>query len=120
MPRGTIELDELAASRLGQALARRRIERGHRSARALAREIGLDYRTITAIEAGRARSVERNTFTSLEVGLDWPAGHIDTLVAGTADDPLRLSAPDGIADDILARAKAVAQAAFDAALSQDR
>lgn len=115
MRRGTVELDEDQAIRLAEALAHRRVGMGYRSFRALARESGLDYRTINALESGEPRSVDRNTLTTLEVVLNWPSGTIDQIIAGAGPyAELRLNTATDVGSDVIEHAMHVAQAAFDA------
>ena len=122
MSRGTIDLNAVQAQTLGHALARRRIAMGYRSARSLARETGLDYRTITAIESGQPRAVDRNTLVALEVGLNWPAGTIDSIITDGAleSSDLTLVLANEVSADIVSRARDVAQAAFDAYIRTSR
>ena len=116
LTKGTVELDEKQAQELGQALARRRIALGYRSARALAMHTGLDYRTITALESGLPRSCDRNSLLTLEIGLDWPAGTITRILSDEDGRTveLHLQIAEDIADDIVEGALKVAQAAFNA------
>jgi hypothetical protein len=117
MSRGTINLDGDAAIRVSRAITHRRIEMGYRSARALGRETELDYRTITALEAGEPRAVDRNTIHILEVALNWPAGTLDAIIRGDVEQQethLVLVRPYDIAQDVIDQAQMVAQAAFDA------
>lgn len=116
MARGTIELDTAQSAALGQAISHRRVAMGYRSARSLSRETGLDYRTITAIEAGQPRAVDRNTLLALEIGLNWPAGTIQRIIdtGSPGNRKLELELADDVSADIVSRARDVAQAAFDA------
>ena len=110
-----------AARRLSDAITRRRIELGIRSARMLGTESGLDYRTITSIESCRRDNVSRNTLGVLEMHLQWPVGYLMTLIetADNADEThVVLRAPKDANEADVDRARAVAQAAFDAAMKQ--
>ena len=122
MSRGNTDLDEKTAARLGRAITHRRIVMGYRSARSLARETGLDYRTITAIESGTPRTVDRNTLVTLEVGLNWPSGTINNLISQDAVEPsdLVLTLSEEVSADIVIRAREVAQATFDAYVRANR
>jgi hypothetical protein len=122
MSRGTVELDNEQAGKLAGELAHRRVSMGYRSARSLARETGLDYRTITGLESGTPRSVDRNTLVTLEIGLNWPAGTIDRMInhSNVTIKEVTLLVSDDISTDIVDRAKGVAQAAFDAYINQSK
>lgn len=120
MSRGNVDLNEDQASRLGTALVHRRVTMGYRSARALARETGLDYRTITNIESGTPRTVDRNTLVALEVGLNWPVGTMGKIISGSNSESLQLHLAEEVAEDIVSRALQVAQAAFDAYILVER
>jgi transcriptional regulator with XRE-family HTH domain len=122
MSRGTVDLDKTAADRLGKAIAHRRVAMGYRSARSLARETGLDYRTITSIESGQPRAVDRNTLIALEVGLNWSSGTIDGIISENAIEPtdLTLTLSEAVSADIVIRAREIAQATFDAYVRTNR
>lgn len=115
-----IPLTPGAARRLSDAIIRRRIELGVRSARMLGTEAGLDYRTITSIEACRRETVSRNTLGVLEMHLQWPAGYLMTLIdtADNSEATVTLRAPQEASPADIERARQVAQAAFDATLKQ--
>lgn len=117
-----ISLTPGAARKLSDALVRRRTELGLRSARALGLESGLDYRTITNLEARRRKEVSRNTLAVLEMKLQWPAGYLNSLLE-TADAVARmvtveLTVPEGASDSDVERAREIAQATFNATIRQ--
>jgi hypothetical protein len=115
MRRGTVDLDPDQAKRLAEALAHRRVGMGFRSFRALARETGLDPRTINALESAEPRSVDRSTLTTLEIALNWPSGTIDQIISGAGPyADLRLNTSTDVSADVIDKAMHVAQAAFDA------
>lgn len=72
---------------LAKRVVATRLEQGHRSARSLAKAIGLDHRTVTAIESGKRLSFDRNTLTSLDHGLGWPIGTAETIALDGAPPP---------------------------------
>lgn len=115
----TIELNPRCSQRLADALLRRRVELGYRSARAFSAAAGLDARTITALESGRRTNVSRNTLAILENALKWDPGYINALIsmepAGSDDGKLYLSGSDTSNEDVQI-ALQVAQAAFDSTL----
>lgn len=115
MKGNTYEDTELLASiRIGEAVARRRVELGYPSARSLARESGLDYRTITAVENGKRPEIDRNTATRLEVALKWPPGTIASMASGSSDVVLHVQGTPRA--DVLAAAILIAQASLDSAV----
>ena len=117
-----IHLSEGAARRLADAIVRRRTELGWRSARSLGVESGLDYRTITNLEACRRTEVSRNTLAVLEMKLQWPSGYLNALLhaadAATEGSTITLSVPEGATEADIDRAREVAQATFNATLKQ--
>lgn len=115
MKGGTHEdINSLASTRIGKAVARRRVELGHPSARSLARESGLDYRTITAVENGRRPEIDRNTATRLEAALKWPPGTISSMAAGSTDVVLHVQGTPRA--DVLEAAIIIAQVSLDSAV----
>lgn len=119
MSQKDIALTPEAAQKLGEAIVRRRVECGYRSARKLGLEADLDYRTITSLEGARRSSVSRSTLAVLELKLDLPSGFFTTMAAGgaTPAETVELDVPTGSSPESVAQARAVAQAAFNAALS---
>lgn len=121
-----VELNPEDAQRLADALVRRRIEIGYRSARSLSQEIGLDPRTITGLENARKDVVSRNVLTTLEVGLKWPPGYIQELLdsgRGSRDfaGEQRVYITTTTASEQEIRiARSVAQAAFESTLASLR
>jgi transcriptional regulator with XRE-family HTH domain len=122
----TITLELTEATRLADALVRRRVELGHRSARALASAIGMDARTITALESARRTNVSRNTLAALEIALQWEPGHIRNLIEAsygsrtfTHEQKVYLTSVEASEDEIRV-ARSVAQAAFESTLSSLR
>jgi hypothetical protein len=118
-----ITLTDAGARKLADAITRRRIELGIRSARSFGTETGLDYRTITSIEACRRDNVSRNTLGVIEHTLKWPAGYLHALLeSADADVPVRatveLEIPDGSEESAVERARLVAQATFESVLRQ--
>ena len=121
MSERNIPLNEDVAKKLADALMRRRIELGIRSARQLGSESGLDYRTITGLEAHRTSSVSRNTLAVLELQLQWPAGYLSALINNAqqpANSVVELSIPEGADAQAVDRARQVAQATFNATLRE--
>jgi hypothetical protein len=115
-----VNLTPDAARKLADALMRRRIELGIRSARMLGEQAGLDYRTITAIEGRRRDNVSRNTLAVLEMKLNWPAGYLSKLLesADMESPVVELKVPiDANPEDVI-RARQIAQAAFNATLTE--
>lgn len=115
-----INLSEDSARKLSDALMRRRVELGIRSARMLGEQSGLDYRTITAIEGRRRDNISRNTLAVLEMKLNWPAGYLSKLVesADIKDAVIEIKIPvDSDPQDVI-KARQVAQAAFNATLKE--
>lgn len=117
-----IQLSQGAARKLADAIVRRRMELGLRSARSLGAESGLDYRTITNLEACRRTEVSRNTLAVLEMKLQWPAGYLNSLLE-TADavgvvPTVTLTVPPGANEADVDRAREVAQATFNATIRQ--
>lgn len=116
-----ITLTPQAARKLADTITRRRVELGMRSARSVGIESGLDYRTITSLEACRRDNVSRNTLAVLEMTLQWPAGYLQALIdsadRSTAATTVAIEVPEGTDPDAVLRARAVAQAAFNAAIS---
>lgn len=122
----TIRMEPEDARRLADALIRRRIELGYRSARALAAAIGMDARTITGLEGARQLNVSRNTLATLELALKWDPGYVNALltaVQGNRNFPhqqqIYLNAVEA-SDEEIRVARAVAQAAFDSTLASLR
>ena len=117
-----IPLNPAAARKLADAITRRRIELGIRSARMLGTEAGLDYRTITSIEACRRDNVSRNTLGVLEMHLQWPIGYLNALLnaadAATDGTTITLNVPGGATSADVDRAREIAQATFNATLNQ--
>jgi hypothetical protein len=118
-----ITLTDAGARKLADAVTRRRIELGIRSARSFGAETGLDYRTITSIEACRRDNVSRNTLGIIEHTLRWPAGYLHALLeSADAELPVvetvELVVPANAADGDVERARQVAQATFDSVLRQ--
>ena len=116
-----ITLSPGGARPMADAITRRRIELGIRSARSFGTETGLDYRTITSIEACRGNNVSRNTLGVIEHALTWPAGYLYALLE-SADVPVaevntvELVVPSNADADAVEKARAVAQSTFDAIL----
>lgn len=120
MTERNVTLTPGGARKLADALMRRRIELGVRSARMLGEQTGLDYRTITALEGRRRDNVSRNTLAVLEMELQWPSGYLSKLLEA-ADNPaptVDLRVPADADPDAVARARHVAQAAFNATLKE--
>jgi hypothetical protein len=115
-----VNLTPDSARKLADALMRRRIELGIRSARMLGEQAGLDYRTITAIEGRRRDNVSRNTLAVLEMKLNWPAGYLGKLLesADIQEQTVELRVPGDASEEDVARARHVAQAAFNATLKE--
>ena len=114
-----IELGDESARRLADALVRRRTELGWRSARSMGIEAGLDYRTITNLEACRRTQVSRNTLAVLELKLKWPAGYLNALLEtpdSNKEETVELTVPAGTLPSDVLRARAIAQATFNAAI----
>lgn len=112
-----VQLTPEQSERVGQAILRRRVERGFRSARSLSVASGLDYRTITHLEAGRRDQVSRSTLAIIESILEWPPGHLGGVIKGGGTRrviELRVSAD--APSDLVDQARKVAQATFDAYL----
>ena len=121
-----ISLLPVEADRLADALVRRRVELGYRSARALATAIGMDSRTITALESGRRESVSRNTLAALEIALQWDPGHIRGLLDASYgsrtfahEQKVYLTSVEASEEEIRV-ARQVAQAAFESTLASLR
>lgn len=121
-----VHLEPNDARRLADALIRRRVELGYRSARALAAEIGMDARTITSLESARKANVSRNTLAAIELAMKWDPGYISVLIdsgqasrewAGEQRVYLTTSA---VNEEELRIARSVAQAAFDSTLASLR
>lgn len=115
-----ITLSPGGARKMADAITRRRIELGIRSARSFGTETGLDYRTITSIEACRRDNVSRNTLGVIKHALKCPAGYLHALLesANAAFDEVvtvELVVPSN-ADAATVGTRAVAQSAFDAIL----
>lgn len=109
-----IQLTPQQAERIGQAVIRRRVDRGFRSARAFSLACGLDYRTISHIEAGRRNQVSRSTLAILESALEWPTGHLSGILKGAGTRrTVELTVPADVPEELVQQAKAVAQATFD-------
>lgn len=114
-----ITLSPGGARKMADAITRRRIELGMSSARSFGTETGLDYRTITSIEACRRDNVSRNTLGVIEHTLKWPAGYLHALL-DSADAPVdevdtvELVVPSNADAATVEKARAVAQSAFDA------
>ena len=118
-----VTLTTNGARKMADAITRRRIELGIRSARSFGVETGLDYRTITSIEACRRDNVSRNTLGVIEHTLKWPAGYLHALlesadVEAPVQATVELVIPDGADEAAVERARAVAQATFDSVLRQ--
>jgi hypothetical protein len=118
-----ITLTDNGARKLAGAITRRRIELGIRSARSFGVETGLDYRTITSIEACRRDNVSRNTLGIIEHTLRWPAGYLDALLeSADVETPVQatveLVIPDGANEAAVEKARLVAQATFESVLGQ--
>ena len=121
MSEHNITLNQEAAKKLSDALTRRRIELGIRSARQLGSEAGLDYRPITGIEARRRTQVSRNTLAVLEMQLQWPSGYLMTLIETSGmpgPQTIELDVPKGSEPVVVERARAIAQATFNATLRE--
>lgn len=122
----TVALTPEDARRLADALVRRRVELGYRSARALSARIGMDSRTITALESARRSNVSRNTLAALEIAMQWDPGYINALLeSGQANhtwpqEQRVYITTTSVSDDELRIARAVAQAAFDSTLTSLR
>ena len=84
MANGSIVSDEEGAQRLAYAVARRRVELGFDSCRALAREMKVDYRTVTRIENAEWRRFRRTTLVKFELAFAWPPGYTEQLLSGRA------------------------------------
>lgn len=121
----TVALDTADARRLADAMIRRRVELGYRSARAFSAASGLDARTISALEASRRAHVSRNTLAILEMSLQWDPGYINALIdSGRAtraeqDHGIYLDAGDATEEEIRI-ARQVAQATFTSTLESLR
>ena len=118
-----VTLSPSGARKMADAITRRRIELGIRSARSFGTETGLDYRTITSIEACRRDNVSRNTLGVIEHTLKWPAGYLHALLeSADVDTPVQatveLVIPDGASESAVEKARLVAQATFDSMLRQ--
>jgi hypothetical protein len=118
-----VTLTTNGARKMADAITRRRIELGIRSARSFGTETGLDYRTITSIEACRRDNVSRNTLGIIEHTLRWPAGYLHALlesadVEAPVQATVELVIPDGADEAAVEKARAVAQATFDSMLRQ--
>ena len=118
-----ITLTDNGARKLADAITRRRIELGIRSARSFGTETGLDYRTITSIEACRRDNVSRNTLGVIEHTLKWPVGYLHALlesadVEAPVQATVELAIPEGVDEAAVERAREVAQATFDSMLRQ--
>lgn len=121
-----VHLEPNDARRLADALIRRRVELGYRSARALAAEIGMDARTITSLESARKTNVSRNTLAALELAMKWDPGYIGVLIDSgqgsrewSSEQRVYLTSST-VNDEELRIARAVAQAAFDSTLASLR
>lgn len=84
MSRGSIRTDADGALRLADAVTARRMELGHTSARALARAMEIDYRTITALESCSRSGFDRSTLAKFEMFFGWPPGYTRRLMEGSA------------------------------------
>lgn len=122
----TVRLEPEDARRLADALIRRRIELGYRSARALAAAIGMDARTITGLEGARQANVSRNTLAALELALKWDPGYVNLLIESGRgsrrfphEQEIYLTSAQA-SDEEIRVARAVAQAAFDSTLASLR
>lgn len=122
----TIVLEPREATRLADALVRRRVELGYRSARALASAIGMDARTITSLESARRSNVSRNTLAALEIALQWEPGHIRGLLEASYgsrtfvhEQKVYLTSVEANEEEIRV-ARQVAQAAFESTLASLR
>lgn len=120
MSQKDIPLTPEAARKLGDTIVRSRVERGFRSARKLGLESNLDYRTITSLESARRNSVSRSTLAVLEMTMNLPSGYFIDIVEGgsTEAETIELEVPPGASTQAIELARTVAQAAFDAALTQ--
>ena len=119
-----VTLTTNGARKMADAITRRRIELGIRSARSFGTETGLDYRTITSIEACRRDNVSRNTLGIIEHTLRWPAGYLHALlesadVEAPVQATVELVIPDGASESAVEKARSVAQATFDSMLRND-
>ena len=83
-----VTLTTNGARKMADAITRRRIELGIRSARSFRPETGLDYRTFTSIEACRSDNVSRNTLGSIEHTL-LESADVEAPVQATFDSMLR-------------------------------
>ena len=122
----SVHLEPDDARRLADALIRRRVELGYRSARALAAEIGMDARTITSLESARKTNVSRNTLAALELAMKWDPGYIGVLIDSgqgsrewSSEQRIYLTSST-VNEEELRIARAVAQAAFDSTLASLR
>jgi hypothetical protein len=81
-------------------------------------EAGLDYRTITNLEACRRTEVSRNTLAVLELKLRWPEGYLNALLETqtSKERTVELTVPPGTDEVDILRARAIAQATFYAAI----
>jgi hypothetical protein len=81
-------------------------------------EAGLDYRTITNLEACRRTEVSRNTLAVLELKLRWPEGYLNALLdtQPSKEQTVELTVPPGTNEVDILRARAIAQATFYAAI----
>jgi hypothetical protein len=116
-----MQMSENAARKLSDSLMRRRVELGIRSARQMGQESGLDYRTITGLESRRRAQVSRNTLAILEMQLQWPSGYLVALIEGSdapVSEVVEISVPDGASESTVRHARAIAQAAFNAAVRE--
>lgn len=115
-----VNLTPGAAHKLADALMRRRVELGIRSARMFGEQTGLDYRTITSIEGCRRDNVSRNTLAIIEMNLNWPAGYLNKLLeaaaAQEAETTVELSVPEGASSETVLLAREIAQATFNATI----
>lgn len=112
-----VALSDEAAQRLSDAILRRRVELGIRSARSLGEETGLDYRTITGLEGARRDQVSRTTLAVLEMHLQWPAGYLSALLKQEGwRKSVELQVPSNADERDVEQARRIAQASFDAAL----
>ena len=121
-----VHLEPQDSRRLADALMRRRVELGYRSARALAAEIGMDARTITSLESARKTKVSRNTLAALEIAMRWEPGYINALIEANqaystypSEQRVYITTTSA-SDEELRVARAVAQAAFDSTLASLR
>lgn len=112
-----VSLTDETAQRLSDAILRRRVELGIRSARSLGEETGLDYRTITSLEGARRDQVSRTTLAVLEMHLQWPAGYLSALLKQEGwRKTIELQVPSNADERDIESARRIAQASFDAAL----